>query len=237
MLIAMFRTILGGGSYSPGDALMQVAAVVFVIFMTMPVHEAAHAWMAKKLGDDTGFMHGRLTLDPLKHIDWLGALMMLLVGFGYAKPVPVNPRNFKKPQRDMALTALAGPVSNLIMATVFLFAANAADFAIWRSAIAAQQAPSDALLLIVRFFFTAASFNITLAVFNLLPIPPLDGSRILTAFLPRRISYYFVQYETYIRYALFALLLLGVLNVPLGFLTGLVGGGLNFIASLPFRFL
>ena len=235
MLFDLFRALISGDGYDLGDALMRVAAVAFVVFMTMPVHEAAHAWAAKKLGDDTGWMHGRLTLNPMKHIDWLGALMMLLVGFGYAKPVPVNPRNFKKPQRDMALTALAGPASNLAMAFIFLFPANAFYFFAFKGVPVGGE-PSVALNMIAQFFTYAAFVNISLAVFNLLPIPPLDGSRLLTAFLPRRIWYAIMQYETYIRYALFALLLLGVLSKPLTWLTELVFDGLDSLAWLPFRF-
>ncbi len=228
MLFELFRALRSGDEYGLGNALLHVAAVVFVVFLTMPLHEAAHAWMAKKLGDDTGWMHGRLTLNPMKHIDWLGALMILVVGFGYAKPVPVNARNFRKPQRDMALTALAGPVSNLLAATGCFFAVNIV-------ALAARRAGSEAISLVANFFLYAALINISLAVFNLLPVPPLDGSRILMAVLPRRAWYTIMQYETYIRYGLLALLLFGVLNKPISFLTNLVAVGLSFVTGLPFR--
>ena len=94
---------------------------VFVVFCTLPIHEYAHALVATKLGDDTPRAQGRLTINPMAHIDWIGALMILFVGFGYAKPVQVNIRRFKHPKRDMMLTAIAGPLSNLIMATIFMF--------------------------------------------------------------------------------------------------------------------
>ena len=102
------------------EVLVSLMARVFVIFCVMPIHEFAHAFVAYKLGDDTARLSGRLTLNPLAHIDLVGALMIFLVGFGYAKPVPVNPRNFKNPKGGMAATALAGPISNLIMAFIFL---------------------------------------------------------------------------------------------------------------------
>ncbi|MDR3313658.1 MAG: site-2 protease family protein [Oscillospiraceae bacterium] len=233
----MLFSLLHGGGINAGDFLLRLAAVAFVVFLTMPVHEAAHAWMAKKLGDDTGWMHGRLTLNPLKHIDWIGALLILVVGFGYAKPVPVNVRNFRKPQRDMALTALAGPVSNLLMATVCSFAKNLVRYIAYKLLFAGNLSDTglDALGLVANFFYFAAFINISLAVFNLLPIPPLDGSRLLTAFLPARIWYKIMQYETYIRYGLLALLLFGVLTAPLQWLAGGVESGINFLTGLPFR--
>ena len=102
------------------DTVLNLLARVFVVFCTLPVHEYAHAFVSTKLGDDTARLKGRLTLAPLAHIDPIGALMIFLVGFGYAKPVPVNPRRFKNPKAGMALTALAGPVSNIIMAFIFM---------------------------------------------------------------------------------------------------------------------
>lgn len=106
----------------------------FVVFCTLPIHEYAHAWMSTRLGDDTARLSGRLTLNPLAHIDPIGAVMILLIGFGYAKPVPVNMRNFKNPKRDMALTALAGPVSNLLMALFFMVIYNILAFFCQREA-------------------------------------------------------------------------------------------------------
>ncbi|MBO5409695.1 MAG: site-2 protease family protein, partial [Clostridia bacterium] len=102
------------------DTLISLMSRVFVVFCVLPIHEFAHAFIATKLGDDTARLKGRLTLNPLAHIDIMGAVMIFLVGFGYAKPVPVNPRRFKNPKAGMAITAIAGPVSNLIMALFFL---------------------------------------------------------------------------------------------------------------------
>lgn len=200
-------------------------ARLFVVFCTLPVHEYAHAFVGDKLGDKTARLSGRLTLNPMAHIDILGAIMILFVGFGYAKPVPVNPRNFKNPKKGMALTALAGPFSNILMAVVFMFLSNV--LSLFGNSLFVQA--------FYIFFSFAASINIGLAVFNLIPIPPLDGSRVLELLIPDKYYYKFAQYERYIVIVIFGLIVFGVLDAPLAFLQNHLYSALNYIVSLPFR--
>jgi len=224
---------LGSGSVTGMQMAMMLArfaGVVFVMLFGLSAHEFAHGWAAKQLGDNTAWMHGRLTLNPGKHLDPIGSLLILFVGFGYAKPVPVNPRNFKDYKKGMALTAAAGPASNLIMAFAFSFLVSGARFFVVRS-------PSEIGFLILTFLGAIFYTNVGLAVFNLLPIPPLDGSRILDLFLPMKASAFLARYERYLMYGVMALLFLGVLTVPIGFLAGLIARGMEFVTGLPFRLL
>ena len=200
-------------------------ARLFVVFCTLPVHEYAHAFVADKLGDKTARFSGRLTLNPMAHIDILGAIMILFVGFGYAKPVPVNPRNFKNPKKGMALTALSGPFSNILMAVVFMLLSNV--LSLFGSSLFVQA--------FYVFFSFAASINIGLAVFNLIPILPLDGSRVSELLIPDKYYYKFAQYERYIVIVIFGLIVFGVLDAPLAFLQNHLYSALNYIVSLPFR--
>lgn len=202
----MLRYILSymNGNGEPLEFILMICVTVFVTLCCLPVHEAAHAWMAEKLGDSTGRLSGRITLSPFAHLSLMGTIMLFIFGFGYAKPVPVNIRNFKKRKLYMGLTALAGPVSNLLLAVVFivigyvcaLFSVAGATESVSVSEIASM------------FFINVGYYNICLAVFNLIPFPPLDGSRILTMFLPDKIYYRIMQYERYLFYVLFAILYL-----------------------------
>lgn len=219
----MLFSILRGASGI--EVVILFLARLFVVFCTLPVHEYAHALVADKLGDKTARLSGRLTLNPMAHIDILGAVMILFVGFGYAKPVPVNPRNFKNPKKGMALTALAGPFANILMAIIFMFLANV--FSLFGNSIFVQA--------FYIFFTFAASINVGLAVFNLIPIPPLDGSRVLELLIPDRYYYKFARYERYIVIAVFVLIILGVLDAPLAFLQNHLYSALNYVVSLPFR--
>ena len=220
----IFDLIRGGLSI---DLIVNMMARLFIIFCVLPFHEFAHAFVAQKFGDDTARLKGRLTLNPLAHVDPLGALMIIVAGFGYAKPVEVRMRRFKKPKRDMALVALAGPVCNLLQSLVLLLIYNALKYA-------SVNIENIMLVYMSFFFFYAAVINTNLAVFNLLPIPPLDGSRLATALLPAKYYYKIMQYERYIMIGLFVLLFTGILTTPLSFLSNAVLSLLDSVAALPF---
>ncbi len=201
------------GSIDFISLLVMLFSYAVLVFVMLPVHEMAHAWAAKKLGDNTASWNGRLTFNPLRHLDPFGTTMLVLFGVGYARPVPINPYNFHDPKKGIALSALAGPVSNLLMAIL--------SVAVYRVCYIFI---TDAVLLYylwVIFVFVFARVNIGLAVFNLLPIPPLDGSKIFGYFMPDRWLYTMERYERHISMALMVLLFTGVLDVPLGFLQNL----------------
>ena len=179
------------------DAAVQLLAVLFCL----TVHETCHGLAALALGDPTAKRQHRLSLNPLRHIDWFGLLMMLVAGFGWARPIPVNPNYFKKPRQGMALTALAGPVSNLLLALLLLIPARLiytyAHYSVF------NQTALD-------FLTSTAALSIGLGLFNLIPISPLDGSKVLFAFLPDRAYMTLMQYEKYGMLVLFVLVWLGV---------------------------
>lgn len=171
------------------------------VFLCLTVHETCHGLAAYALGDPTARQAHRLSLNPLWHIDWFGLLMMFLAGFGWAKPVPVNPNYFKKPKQGMALTALAGPMSNFLLALIMLLAARIfCDVAAY----------SEANQRILDFILMVAILSIGLGLFNLVPIPPLDGSKVLFAVLPDRAYDQLMRYERYGMLILFALVFFDV---------------------------
>ena len=218
--------------------LLSLPAVIFCL----SIHELAHGWTASKLGDNTAKNLGRLTMNPLSHLDLWGFLSLLLVGFGWAKPVPVYMRNFKKPKRDMALTALAGPAVNLISAFLFAFVYQGALF-LMRKYINANYsyfnpAPESlinvcSIIKMILYYFVI--LNISLAIFNLIPIPPLDGSRILDSFLPSKVYIAYHKYEQYISMALLLILLCtDILDPALSSACGFVENIIMYIPSKVF---
>lgn len=175
--------------------------VIPVVLISLTVHECAHGFVAYKLGDPTAKEEGRLTLNPLKHLDPFGFIMMLIVHFGWAKPVPVNPMYFKNPKKGMMLTALAGPVSNLILAVISSLVTTILSLTIW------LVVPSPALEVVQHFFLYLTIINIGLAIFNLIPVHPLDGSRILNYFMPHKYTNFMLKYGDYIYIAFIVIVL------------------------------
>lgn len=195
---------------------VQFAAIAILpLLFGITLHEVAHGWAAKRLGDKTALMMGRLTLNPLKHIDPIGTILvpglMMLAGgviFGWAKPVPVTWQNLGNPKRDMALVALAGPMANLGMAFIWALIA--------RLGILLSAVTPWASVPMILMGKVGIVLNLVLMVLNLLPLPPLDGGRIMTSLLPGPLSYRFSRIEPYGFFILIALLMTGVLWTLLG---------------------
>lgn len=191
--------------------VQKISIWVVPVILGITVHEVAHGWIARKLGDNTAFMLGRLTLNPIKHVDPVGTilipgmLLLLQAGFifGYAKPVPINWKNLHRPKRDMALVAAAGPVANLLMAIG------------WALLMRLGVMLGDTGLALVYMGVAGISINGILMILNLLPLPPLDGGRVMTGLLPGPIAYKFSRIEPYGFFILIGLLVTGVLGAVL----------------------
>ena len=211
-----------------GITLEKILVRLFIAVCILPVHEFAHAYTAYRLGDKTAKLSGRMTLNPLAHIDPVGFFLMLFVGVGYAKPVPVNMRYFNraKRKRNMAIVSLAGPVSNLIMSFVFLFLSNGVLYL--------SDGFSGITYTVYTMLFYAATINVSLAVFNLIPIPPLDGSRILSVIIPDKYYYKIMEYERYLILVILVLAFMGVLSGPISEISAIIIGLFDKITSLPF---
>ncbi|BDF70902.1 peptidase M50 [Oscillospiraceae bacterium] len=190
-----------------GLITLLVSAVAALLCITF--HELSHGFAAYRLGDPTAKNAGRLTLNPIKHIDVMGLIMMIVVKVGWAKPVPVDMRYFKRPKRDMAITALAGPVSNFLLALAALLIC---------SLLYNFGRVTHASLIALCFFSNVAILSVGLGLFNLIPISPLDGSKVLFSVLPDRAYYTILRYEKYVMGLLILLTFVGVFDKPLSFL-------------------
>ena len=211
-----------------GISLEKILVRLFIAVCILPVHEFAHAYTAYRLGDKTAKFSGRMTLNPLAHIDPMGFILMLLAGVGYAKPVPVNMRYFSRSKRklNMAIVSLAGPLSNLIMSFIFLFLSNAVFYL--------SDDMNQIIYTVYTMLFYAATINVSLAVFNLIPIPPLDGSRILSVIIPDKYYYKIMEYERYLILVVLVLAFMGALSGPISEISSVIISLFDKITSLPF---
>lgn len=177
------------------------------ILLALTVHEAAHAWTSKRLGDNTAYLLGRVSLNPIKHLDPIGTAMLFLSGmFGWAKPVPVNPMNFKEPSRGMMLVSIAGPGANLILAVL--------SAVVYKFMIGFESSIFAFPSLAPMFFMVKVSIiiNIGLAIFNMIPVPPLDGSKVLAHFLPADKAFVYSRLEPYGFLVLILLIFTGIID-------------------------
>ncbi len=213
--------------------IAELLITALCVFFSLSIHEFAHGYAAYKMGDETAKYMGRLNINPMSHLDPIGALCLFLFGFGWAKPVPVNPRNFKtgKFKSGMVWTSVAGPLSNLIVAFIALLMLNI----IYKIPVGANLVINRAFSLVVILLYTLISMNIGLAVFNLIPIPPLDGSKILNAVLPARVYFKIMQYEQYGFIVLILLINTPIFSRLLNGLANLILRGFDFVIGLiPF---
>ncbi len=219
----MLRQILSNPE--PINIVITVFSYIVILLICFPVHESAHALTAKLLGDRTAESQGRISLNPLVHLDLMGTIGLLLFGIGWAKPVPVQPYRARKVSQKsaMALTAAAGPISNVLVSLIFM---------IIKKIIIVSTGLADTTSFYVALALELIiNINLALGVFNLLPIPPFDGSRILFAFLPTRLYFKVMEYERFIMIAVLMLLYTGILSIPFAILENLIYSGLDFITS------
>ncbi len=229
---------------------------VGAVLLALTLHEFAHGFVAYKLGDPTAYLHGRLTLNPLKHLDPFGALCMVFFHFGWAKPVPIDLRNFKKPRRDFAICSLAGPLTNIVLAFVSAFF-SLLFYSTYKELVLSGQASfiTNFTYYLALFFSLFHQINLGFGLFNLLPIPPFDGSRIIGVILPPKLYYSFLRIERKIYWVVVIWLLGGayvyrmLLSLPfiasnpilagisrVFYLSGLLSDATTFLSNLMLEF-
>lgn len=216
--------------------VLDTAIVVLASLLCITFHETSHGFVAWKLGDPTAKEAGRLSLNPLRHVDIFGLIMMAVFHFGWAKPVPVNMARLRHPRRDMALVSAAGPAANLVMALVAMLLRAVAYFIGYRTG-SLMASTTGVLYYVISFLNYVAVLSVGLAVFNLIPIPPLDGSKVLLALLPERVSRVVLRYERFGMILLFAVLWLGWLDTPLTAARSWVLDGMSTITWPLFQLL
>ena len=240
MLIDLIRALMSGGTEQAKALLIIFLMWLPIIMLSLSFHEASHAFIAYKLGDPTARNFGRVTLNPVKHLDPIGFIAMLTIGFGWAKPCPVNTRNFRNPRKGFALSSLAGPVSNMILALGFTVL-MAIFYLIYLivAIVRGLAEPPVFVDYIQMFLYYGIYLNVSLAIFNFLPVPPLDGSRILGLILPDKVYYAFLKYERYIGIGFAVLvIMLGQFNISIiDFVVSPVTNLFCSIATLPINWI
>ena len=231
MLLNLISSMMSGEEYDIKIAIISFVLSLPIFMLAFSIHEYAHGIVANKLGDPTAKSLGRLTLNPIKHIDLFGFIAMLVFGFGWAKPVPINTRYFKKPKRDMAITALAGPLSNIMLALIF--GALLKLFSFINLNIIQTELVANIWMFTGLMLSRGVYINVLFAVFNMIPVPPFDGSRLFFAFLPSKAYFWVQRYERYIYFVFLALLILGIFDYPISWLTDQICKGIVNLYFIP----